>query len=98
VLVKARVALAVKMVDDKLMLDGVMEQVMPTEPGGVQVRLTVPLNPFLALKVSFEDADCPGAVATAVKPSKVKSGWAAVAFTTHAANSLVASIEPRPVT
>lgn len=62
----------------------------------MQVRLTVPLNPFSIETVMVEVPDCPGAGTVTGLPPIEKSG--AIAKVGHEVTSTFALIDPRPVT
>lgn len=60
-------------VPDPVMLDGLIApQVRPV--GGVSVRSTVPVNPFRAVTVMVDVADCPASTAAGEVAAIVKSG------------------------
>ena len=73
------------------------EQVMlAVEAGGVQVRSTVPLNPFVAVTVMVDVADCPGEATVAGLAPTEKPG--ATTKPGHEVANKLASMEPSPVT
>ena len=69
--------------------------IVAVDAGGVQVRSTEPLNPFVEVTVTVDVPACPGAVTVTGVPETEKLG-----VTTkpgHEVTSTLASMEPSPL-
>ena len=62
---------------------------------GVKERFTVPPKPFIAVTVTVEAPDCPGAERLTAVPPTAKSG--VLEKLGQALTKMLASIEPRPL-
>ena len=89
-----RVAVALALFTDTE--DALSEQVISAVvEQGVKERFTVPLKPFIAVTVTVEAPDCPGAERLTALPPTAKSG--VLEKLGQFLTSTFASIEPRPL-